>query len=118
MHFYKALYLSNSLKKKKRQLKWKLKHGKILPEIYVIAFTNNSDLLEIYQSVQLKQRFYKKNPPYIIGIADGYHDAIDLAQKILSDALKEITATELNRKSLESFLMQKAANCEKNPQMV
>lgn len=110
MHFYKALYLSASLQKKKRQLKWKLKCGKILPGIYVIAFTNNHDLLEIYQSVQLKQSYYKKNPPYIIGIADGYGNAVDLVQTILSEALKEISGTELNRVTLEQFLMKKAAN--------
>lgn len=118
MHFYKALYLSTSLEKKKRQLKWKLKRGKILPGIYVIALTNNGDLLEIYQSVQLKQRFYKKNPPYIIGIADGYNGAVELVQKILNDALTEISATELNKNSLENYLMNRAMNRVKNPQMV
>lgn len=118
MHFYKALYFSDSLEKKKRQLKWKLKRGKILPGIYVIAFTNNSDLLEIYQSVQLKQSFYKKNPPYIIGIADGDNSAVELVQKILSDALEEIAVTELNKTSLEIFLVKRAAKCAKNPHMV
>ena len=118
MHFYKALYVSDSLKKKQRQLKWNLKCGKILPEIYVIAFTNTSDLLEIYQSMQLKQSFYKKNPPYIIGIADGYSNAVELVQKILQDAMAEVSIAELNRSSLEEFLVRRAVNRTKNPQMV
>lgn len=108
------LYLSRSLQNKERQLKWKLKCGKILPEIYVITFTKNQDLLEIYQSVQLIQKFYKKNPPYIIGIADGYNNAVELVQKILSDALEEVAITDLNKTSLEIFLTKRAANKTKN----
>lgn len=118
MHFYKALYISDSLKMKKRQLIWKLRCGKILPNIYVVAFANNGDLLEIYQSVQLKQNFYKKNPPYIIGIADGHGGAVELVQKILQDALTELSILELNRDSLKQFLMNKVTKHKNNPQMV
>lgn len=114
MQFYEALYVCTSLEKKKRLLKWKLKSGKIVPGIYVIAYTNNDDLLEIYQSVQLKQRFYHNNPPYIIGIADGYGSAITLVQQILQDALMEIEITDLNRNSLKDFLMKRAEKCKKN----
>lgn len=85
MRFYKKLYTSPSLQKKRRQIVWKLKMGKTLPFIYVITLTEQNDLMDIYHCVLLKQPYYRKNPPYVIGIADSYAAAIDLVQNILMD---------------------------------
>ena len=85
MHFYKNLYTSPSLQKKKRQIVWKLKTGKTLPFVYVITLSEQNDLMEIYHSVILKQPYYRKNPPYVIGIADSYQSAVELVQNILLD---------------------------------
>lgn len=85
MHFSRKLYVSPSIKKKKRSIVWKLRAGKTLPSIYVIVLSSNNDLLEIFHSALLKQPFYKENPPYITGIADGYQEAVSLVQDILMD---------------------------------
>lgn len=85
MRFYKKLYTSPSLQKKKRQIVWKLKTGKTLPFVYVITLSEQNDLMEIYHSSILKQTYYRKNPPYVIGIADSYPNAVELVQSILLD---------------------------------
>ncbi len=85
MRFYKKLYTSPSLQKKRRQIVWKLKAGKTLPFVYVITLAEQNDLMDIYHSVLLKQPYYRKNPPYVIGIADSYPAAVELVQTILQD---------------------------------
>lgn len=85
MHFYKNLYTSPSLQKKKRQIVWKLKTGKTLPFVYVVTLSEQNDLMEIYHCFILKQPYYRKNPPYVIGIADSYQSAVELVQNILLD---------------------------------
>lgn len=87
MHFCKSLYLSPSLIDKQRKIKWKLRTGRPQPMIYVISLAKNKDLLEIYHSGMLKQKYYRKkaNMPYIVGIAAGYGEAVTLVTNILED---------------------------------
>lgn len=87
MYFSKKLYISPSLEKKYRRVKWKLRTGRPQPLIFVIALTKGEDLLEIYHSAMLKQHYYrqKEHSPYIVGIANGYSAAVDLVSNILCD---------------------------------
>lgn len=87
MYFYRNLYASPMLEKKKNKVKWKLRTGRPQPLVYVISLTKNDDLMEIYHSSILKQKFFRKkeNAPYIIGIALGYEGAVELASQIIMD---------------------------------
>lgn len=91
MRFSSKLYISPSLDKKCGKVKWKLRTGRPQPNIYIIALARNNDLLEIYHSGLLKQKYYKKkqNAPYIVGIAMGYGGAVDLVIEIIEDVLGE-----------------------------
>ena len=55
----------------------------------------NRDLLEIYHSGILKQKYYKKkaNAPYIVGIAAGYSGAVDLVIDMVEDVYQEMEHT-------------------------
>lgn len=68
---------------------WKLRTGRPQPLIYIIALAPNNDLLEIYHSGMLKQKYYKKkeNAPYIVGIASGYGGAVEQVIQIIQDVL-------------------------------
>lgn len=91
MRFSQKLYISPSLDKKCGKVKWKLRTGRPQPTVYIIALARNNDLLEIYHSGLLKQKYYKKkqNAPYIVGIAAGYSSAVDLVIEIIEDILRE-----------------------------
>lgn len=56
-----------------------------MPFVYVITLSEQNDLMDIYHNALLKQPYYRKNPPYVIGIADSYSAAVDLVQNILMD---------------------------------
>ena len=91
MRFSKKLYISSSLDKKCGTVKWKLRTGRPQPTIYIIALAKNRDLLEIYHSGMLKQKYYRKkaNAPYIVGIATGYGGAGGLVMGIIEGVFRE-----------------------------
>lgn len=90
MRFYRGLYMSPSIEKKRNRVIWKLRTGRPQPMIFVIALAKNNDLLEIYHSGMLKQAYYKKknNAPYIVGLAVGYWNAIALVADIFEDVYR------------------------------
>lgn len=90
MRFCKDLYMSPSVKNKRRRVIWKLRTGRPQPIIYVIALAKNDDLLEIYHSSMLKQDYYreKENSPYIVGLAAGYGQAVKLVADMLEDVYR------------------------------
>jgi hypothetical protein len=87
MRFYKKLYTCPKLRKSKAKVVWKLKTGRPQPLVYVIALAKNDDLFEIYHSALLKQKYFRKkeNAPYILGVALGYNEAVDLITEMIME---------------------------------
>ena len=96
MKFYKNLYVGESIKKPNR-VKWKLRHGAGQFKVYVIALAGGDGQLEIYHSAFLKQPYYRNHPPYIIGIAGGYWEAVDLVVEMTESAMKETGSPDLKK---------------------
>lgn len=86
MKFYKKLYIGDTIKKPRR-VKWKLKHNAGQLNIFVLTLAEGNDQLEIYHCAFLQQAYYKKNPPYVIGIANGYEEAVAIVCKITEETL-------------------------------
>ncbi|MBR5799567.1 MAG: hypothetical protein IKY23_05845 [Lachnospiraceae bacterium] len=87
MKFYKGLYIGESVKdpdKVKRKLK---RHEG--SNIHVICIATGNDQLEIFHSAYLKQKYYRKNPPIIVGIASDYKEAVDIVVRITEESLYE-----------------------------
>lgn len=89
MKFYKSLYVSESLKKQKRQIAWKLKTRIFMPSIYIITIADNSNLLDIYHSAILKQPYFRNNNLFVVGFCTSQSEATDIVQDILKDVLKK-----------------------------
>jgi len=84
IQFYDQLYVGDSIKKPEKIIK-KLKKNAGQLNIYIITPAKGNDLLEIIHAGFLKQIYYKENPPYIIGIANGYDEALALVEKIVME---------------------------------
>jgi len=84
MKFHRELYVGNSIGNV-RKVKWKLKHGAGQLRVFVIALAPGSDELEIYHCAFLQQKYYRRNPPCIVGIAGGYEEAVELLQEMIAD---------------------------------
>ncbi len=97
MHIFKRVYISPAISKDKKKLIWRLKHCVFMPSVYVITLAKEQDLLEIYHSSLLKQKYYKDNPPYVVGIAESHSVAVSMIQEILLDVLKETGGLDIQK---------------------
>lgn len=71
------------------KIKWKLKHNAGQLDIYVIMLATGNDLLEIMHCAYLQQTYYKKTPPFIVGVAKGYNGALELVEEIVQDTYEQ-----------------------------
>ena len=84
--FYKNLYTGASIKNVSA-VKRKLKRGKYTLRVFVItAPFADGDQLDIMHSAFLKQKYYKKHPALVYGIAGSYSEALDIVMRISEDA--------------------------------
>lgn len=86
MELYPRLYIGESVNNPDKLIHKLKKHAKLL-DAYVITLSKNaSDQLEIYKAGYLSQKYYRENPPYIIGIAGNYEEAVGLIEQIAKEA--------------------------------
>lgn len=101
MKFYKNLYVGETIKDVKK-VKRKLITGAGQLGIYVITLCRGRDQLEIYHCALLQQRYYRKNPPFIIGIAGGYEEAVEIVRRIAEE-----TYTSNGNCDLKKYIMDR-----------
>ena len=90
MYFYKNLYVGPSIDDPEK-VKRKLISGAGQFTIYVIALSPSepgpgANQLEIMHCVNLQQPYYKKYTPYIVGIASGRIEAVELVRDMVQEA--------------------------------
>ena len=96
MRWYKELYVSDTIGRKVNRIKWKIKHNAGTIGVYVISLSANPDnLLDIIPAHYLLQKAYPKKEMYIIGLAQGYDDALELTTRIIQDIYDKTGAVEL-----------------------
>ena len=83
------LYLGDSIKEKKLdKIMKRLASKPLLSNVYLIAISRNaSDQLDIFDAKQLAQSYYKKHPPYVVGIAGDREEAVELVEQIVRECL-------------------------------
>ena len=95
MRWYKELYVSDTIGRKANRIKWKIKHNAGTIGVYVISLSANPDnLLDIIPAHYLLQKAYPKKDMYIIGLAQGYDDALELTTRIIQDIYDKTGAVE------------------------
>lgn len=90
MVFYDNLYVSSRIRKP-RQIKKDLLRGKGHLSIYVLLLARGSGggpQLEIMHCANLQTQYYRVHEPFIIGIADGKADAVDMVDAITRESFK------------------------------
>lgn len=86
MKWYKDLYMGELAAKRKRKIISRIKHGKFQIGVYVLALPLNDDnILDIYPSYILNQKYYRNISINIVGIAFGYEEAMKILQRMVID---------------------------------
>lgn len=96
MTFYCDLYVSEELGKKKEKILKKLSANSLQLSVYVITLAQGrQNHLEFYSSLLLKQHIYEKTPLFIVGIANGYDDALYMTEEIVTDIYAKTKDTDI-----------------------
>ena len=75
--------------KKLDKIKKKLENKPLFSGVFLVTLSrNSSDQLEIYDAKQLVQSYYKKNPPYVVGLAGNYDEAVALVMQMTEECLR------------------------------
>lgn len=88
--YHPRLYLGESIKAEKLdKIKRKIENKPFLSRVFLVSLSRNiSDQLEIYEAGQLALGYYRKYPPYIVGIAGDWQEAVSLVVKIAEECLR------------------------------
>lgn len=89
--YHSKLYLSEGITEEKLdKIKKKLENKPLLSSVFLVAISaNQSDQLDIFDARQLVQPYYRKNPPYVIGITKSREEAISIVEEIVQECLRE-----------------------------
>lgn len=106
MTWYDDLYVGESIVHKTAKIKWKIRHNAGQIGIYVIALASNErNLLDLIPAQELMQRGYPKKDLYIIGLAKGYSEAVEVAVSIVDEVYRRTGGF-----SIRSYLAGKRGN--------
>lgn len=88
--YYPRLYLGESISRKKLdKIKKRLEKKPLLSGVFLLTLSANAtDQLEIYKARLLAERYYRENPPYVIGIAKTYDEAVAIVEQIVAECLQ------------------------------
>ena len=86
MRWYENLYVGSSIAHKTEKIKWKIRHNAGQIDIYVITLASNpQNLLDVIRAQELMQKAYPKKELFIIGLARGYDEALELVKQIVDE---------------------------------
>ena len=96
MRYYKYLYLSEGIRKKKRKIIRKLNENKLQMNIHVITLAQNEkNQLEIYNSMLFLQPNFPNDDFFVIGIAKDYEDAIEMVEEISQEVYNKTKGADI-----------------------
>lgn len=100
--WYENIYVGNNAKKKEAKIRKKLDQGKLAAGIFLITLPVNPDNnLEIIGSVYLKQESLYRKCPMVVGLANGYEEALLLVQQITEDVFRQTGDTKIREYFLD-----------------
>lgn len=101
MKWYRKLYFGDNASKAKYKVFGKIRKGRFQIDTYLICIGMTSGhTLEIMHANFLMQPFYKKKKHlqniYVVGIAKGYAEALELVRTIVDDTYQNTGGTDVS----------------------
>lgn len=98
LKWYKKLYIGDNAKKKADVYMRRINQGKISFDIYLITLASNEkNLLDIISANQLLQKTVRRRCPMIVGLANGYGEAVELVQQIAEETYHRQNDADIRR---------------------
>lgn len=100
--YYFNLYISKRLAAKKEKLIQKLEKNKLQPHIYLLTLAQGGqNQLEFFSTILLKQQAFEHTPLFVVGLAGGYDEALELVQEITEEVLSKTGNVNIRKYLLE-----------------
>ena len=101
MRYYKHLYLAEGIRKKEKVIR-KLEKNQLQMNIHIITLSQNEeDQLEIYNSMILLQPEFPHDDFFVVGIAKGYEDAVEMVGEIAQEVYNKTKGADIRSYILE-----------------
>ena len=101
MRYYKHLYLEEGIRKKEKVIR-KLEKNQLQMNIHIITLSQNEeDQLEIYNSMILLQPEFPHDDFFVVGIAKGYEDAVEMVEEIAQEVYNKTKGADIRSFILE-----------------
>lgn len=98
MRYFKELYISEELKGREEEIVGHLEKKEFQFRIYLIALPENEkNQLEIYHSGMLNQEWYRDKDVFVVGLAKGYLQAIELVRKITEETFEATGGADIRQ---------------------
>lgn len=96
MKYYKHLYLSEGLEKKKDKIIQKIEAGKILPGIFLVTLApDEKNQLEIHRYILLLQPVFHREELLVVGISKDYEGALELVEEITQEVYNKTKSADI-----------------------
>lgn len=90
MRWYHHLYMGTEARRDRYRIVGRIRWNKPQTDAYVITLASQADnLLDIYPSYVLLQKYYRQQEILIIGIAKGYDEAMEVMTRILMEVYEK-----------------------------
>lgn len=90
MEFYRRLFFGPQIKKRRKEILWKLRHQKPLHNIFLLTLpSNQQNLLDILPANLLLQSYYKRQDLFIIGVGKGRDETLELLRAFVERVYEE-----------------------------
>lgn len=101
MRYYKYLYLADGIRKKDKIIQ-RLEDKKLQLNIHVVTLARNEkNQLEIYNSMVLRQPDFPYDDFFVVGIAKGYEDAVEMVEEIAQEVYNKTKGADIRSYILE-----------------
>ena len=101
MRYYKHLYLAEGIRKKEKVIR-KLEKNQLQMNIHIITLSQNEeDQLEIYNSMILLQPEFPHDDFFVVGIAKGYEEAVEMVEEITQEVYNKTKGADIRSYILE-----------------
>lgn len=96
MRYYKHLYWSEGLTKKKEKIIQKMDAGKLLPGIFLVTLApGEQNQLEIHRYVLLLQPVLRREDIFVVGISGDYDEALELVEEITQEVYNKTKGADI-----------------------
>lgn len=86
MKWYRRLYVGKTAKKDRYRIVGKVKWKRPQAGAYLLTFpSNEQNLLDIYPANAMLWPYFRRKDIFVIGIAKGYEEALELACHIVTE---------------------------------